>query len=273
MKLTVFYEHVRETCRQTGKSLVEVAAMIKEEGIFGVEMDYYELQNDELLVKKLEDVGIPIHSVYVMFDWGNHPFDRSYRKVLQKLSDYGIRNVLAIPGMVEEYQDREKCKKRMCRVLRKMCRYAKKLDIQVYMEDYDDKRAVFATAKEVQWFMMQIPELSCAFDTGNFLYSDEDALQVLPLLLDRIGYVHCKDRSFTIKEGEHPKETITGQRMYSSGVGSGVIPMKELVMQILKSGYNGCFAIEHFGSQSQLEDMQSSARFLQECFKHWDSNS
>ena len=74
--------------------------------------------------------------------------------------------------------------------------------------------------------------------------------------------MHCKDRSFTAKEGEEPKETVDGKKMYSCAVGSGCIQMKEILDQIIASGYDGYLSIEHFGSLDQLSDMERSAAYL-----------
>ena len=151
-------------------------------------------------------------------------------------------------------------------MLKKVCIYAKEKDIMVVLEDFDDKIAPFATAKQLTYFYENIPELYCAFDTGNFLYSEEDALEVLPLFIDNIGHVHCKDRSFDVKEGEIPKATVKGRNMYSAPVGNGVIPMKEIVNRILAKGYHDYFAIEHFGSLNQLKDMELSAGWFRNNF-------
>lgn len=263
MRITVFYDHVREACRQTGKSLDEIATVLVQHGISGVEMDYQDIrENGMKLAKKLRMVGLPIHCVYCFFDWGNQTQDKSYRKILRQISRYGVEHFMAIPGFVSEDQDRLVYRERMAVVLQELCQYAKKKHMSVHMEDFDDKTAVFATGAEVKWFMDRIPELTCTFDTGNFLYSDEEAEKILPILLDRIAYVHCKDRSFDVKAGEEPKLTVSGKAMYSASVGSGVIPMAELVDRIKASGYDGAYAIEHFGSQNQLADMIASADWL-----------
>ena len=39
--------------------------------------------------------------------------------------------------------------------------------------------------------------------------------------------------------------------------------MKDIVEKILETGYDDYFAIEHFGSLCQLEDMKNSAKFLE----------
>lgn len=63
--------------------------------------------------------------------------------------------------------------------------------------------------------MEQVPGLSCFFDTGNFLYSEEDAVQAYrelkPYIKDEI---HCKDRGDKDRGGEKPKVTIAGRAMY-----------------------------------------------------------
>ncbi len=265
MKITVFYNHVSEACKQTGKSLQEVANILTAHGISGVEMDYADLKkNAGKMFEELEAVGLPVNCVYIFFDWGNHPKDLSYRRILRKLSKYGVKNVMAIPGFVKEGQDRELYRERMTETLQKMCHYAGRKNIRVFMEDFDGKEAVFATAEGVKWFLDRIPELHCTFDTGNFLYSGELAEQVLPLLIDRVGYVHCKDRSLEEKPGETPLESVAGVKMYSASVGSGVIPMEEILQKLRAVGYDGTYAIEHFGSQHHLEDMVASADWLRE---------
>ena len=147
--------------------------------------------------------------------------------------------------------------------LKSICDYAKKKNIMTVLEDFDGKEAPFATSKQLLYFLDHIPDLYCAFDTGNFLYSEEDSYEVLSLFLNRIGHVHCKDRTFQKREGEIPKATVKGRDMYSCAVGNGCIKMKEIVEKILETGYDDYFAIEHFGSLNQLEDMRNSANFLE----------
>ena len=90
----------------------------------------------------------------------------------------------------------------------------------------------------------------------------KDSFEVLTEFLGKIGHVHCKDRTFEVKKGETPKATVKGREMYSSPVGSGCIQMKEIVEKILASGYDDYFAIEHFGSCQQLQDIETSAAWL-----------
>lgn len=263
MRLTVFYDHIYQAVVQTRKSFEELARDLTAAGISGVEMDYGELvKQPRRLCTKLKKAGLPISCVYAFFDWGNPGSGVDYRKVIRLLARCKIRHMLAVPGFAERGQDREECRARMARTLQLCCAYAARYGITVGMEDFDDERATFARAGELMWYLEQVPELSCTFDTGNFLYSEEDVLEAWTMLHARVGYVHCKDRDFLEKAGEEPKLTVKGRAMYSAAVGSGVIPMEALVHRIRESGYDGVFAIEHFGSQSMYEDMLASAAWL-----------
>lgn len=265
--INTFYNHVTEAMKQESMTLKEVGAKLNEHGITGVEIDYRDLNPtgrsfNKALAKELEEAGIPIYGVYIFFDWANHPFDNSYKRIYKELQSIGVKNSLAIPGMVPDGMDVDKARQRMCKKLLKAVAYAKECGITVFMEDFDDSIAPFSTSEGMLYFFNRIPDLKCAFDTGNFYYSNEDALEVLPKFLEKTAYVHCKDRSLEIKENEEAKITITGEAMYSSPVGGGIIPFDKIIPILKEHGYKGDYVVEHFGSQHQLDDMIASAEYL-----------
>ena len=265
--VNTFYNHVAEAMQQENMTLKEVGAKLNEHGITGVEIDYRDLNptgksfNKEL-AKELKEAGIPIYGVYVFYDWARKPFDNSYKRIYKELQSIGVKNSLAIPGMVPDGMDVNKAMARMCKKLSKAVLYAKECGITVLMEDFDDSIAPFSTSEGMLYFFERIPDLKCAFDTGNFYYSNEDALEVLPKFLDRTAYVHCKDRSLEVKEGEEPKLTITGEAMYSAPVGGGIIPFDKIIPILKEHGYKGDYVVEHFGSKHQLQDMIESVEYL-----------
>lgn len=265
--INVFYNHIVEAMKQENLSLEEVAKKAREHGITGTELDYRDFDPtgknfDASLAEKLKEVGLPAYGAYVNFDWGRHPFDNSYKRIYKNLQSIGVKYSLAIPGMVPEGMSKEKAMKRMVKVLSKAVAYAKKCGIQVLMEDFDYVKSPISTAEGMKYFFDRIPDLLCAFDTGNFYYSDEDALEVLPMFIDKVAYVHCKDRSLLKKEGETPVMNISGVELYSSAVGEGIIPIKEIVEKLRKNGYTGDYVVEHFGSMNQLRDMTASADYM-----------
>jgi len=262
-KLTCFFDHIRCAMQQSNLTLAEVADLLTKKNISGVDIEYQEIEDEvgEKLAGDLKAVGLPISSVYCTFHWENKKaVDED--KLLNTLSRLNINNLLAIPGFVTEGQSNLDAQKAFLPKLQNLCNKANKLGITVLMEDFDYYSAPFGCSKDLRWFMDNIDNLGCAFDTGNFYYFGEDSYEVLPMFTDKIQYVHCKDRSITPKENETPCTTITGIDMYSSPVGSGIIKMDEILDAIKATGYNGVYAIEHFGSCNQLNDLLTSADYL-----------
>ena len=109
--------------------------------------------------------------------------------------------------------------------------------------------------------MQHGPGLRCGFDTGNFLYNEEDAVKSFYLFRPYIASVHCKDRAFTENTGS-PCVTIANRKLYPVAVGDGNLPIEKMMRVLLDSGYTGSFAAEHFGSIEQLKCMERSAAFL-----------
>lgn len=263
-KLTVFYDHVRNACKQTGLTLEEVAEKIVTAGVTGSEIEYIELVGEEgkRLADKLASLGMPVSSVYCHFRWELEEPAQNYIEVLSRLQSLGIHYLLAIPGFKLPGQDSLASRQMLLPHLQKLCEVAGDYGVQVLMEDFDDEPVSFGTSDEVKWYMDNVPELGCAFDTGNFYYFDDDVLEAYDKLKDKIVYVHCKDRSITPVDGADFKPTISGISMYASAVGSGVIPMTEVLSKILDAGYEGPLAIEHFGSLKQLDDILASTKYL-----------
>lgn len=300
-KLTVFYDHIRNAIKQESMTLEEVAQKLTAAGISGVEADFYDIKktpglkgllkdDGKKLVNRLNAVGLPISCIYCNFRWDleqTSPEYVDYKEVLETLQKYNIHNLLAIPGFVIPKDGSSNTPKSVADIanppqisaehlaamekflplLTALCKEAPKYGVTVLMEDYDNTIAPFGTSSELHWFFDRIPELGCAFDTGNFYYHGEDAYEVLSGFTSRIKYVHCKDRSLTPVEGEGYITTVTGENLFSTSVGSGIIPMDNIVKDILATGYDGVWALEHFGSLKQLEDMVASAKYMQGILK------
>lgn len=138
---------------------------------------------------------------------------------------------------------------------------AEKHGITVVMEEFDNLTAPYSRADELMWFMQHVPGLRCGFDTGNFLYNEEDAVKSFSQFRPYIASVHCKDRAFTENTGS-PCVTVANRKLYPVAVGDGNLPIEKMMRVLLDSGYTGSFAAEHFGSIEQLKCMERSAAFL-----------
>ena len=270
MKLSVFYEHIVEAAQQENQSLETICEMVSSFGIEGVEIENTRLiEEKDRVLNALKAGNLEISCMYGFFDFAHQSKEIAVNAgvdMVHLAEELGIKKIMLIPGFLSENEFLpiiyKKKVDQMVDILKNICSYAKSKNIMVVLEDFDGKEAPFATSEQLKYFMDSISDIYCAFDTGNFLYSEEDALEVLSLFIHKIGHVHCKDRSFEIEENEIPKATIKGRDMYSCAVGSGCIPMKEIVDKIMETGYDDYFAIEHFGSLHQLRDMELSARWF-----------
>lgn len=268
MKISVFYDHLREAAQQNGSSLEDMFQKAASFGIKGIEIeDKVFIEDQDRICNLLEQNHMEVSCIYGFYDYSHeNDLQRGFDLIdlAQKLS---IKKIMIIPGFLTDKEWkisflRNRCVKKMITSMNILSKYAGQHDVQMVLEDFDDSPAYYKDAEGLKFFLSEVEGLKCAFDTGNFLYSEEDSLEVLPMFLNQIGHVHCKDRTFEVIEGQTPKATIKGREMYSCPVGSGCIKMKEIVENILASGYDDYFAIEHFGSCRQLEDIEKSADWL-----------
>ena len=269
MKISVFYEHIIEAAQQTSKSVTEICKLAVSYGITGVEIENTRLldkENDVLNI--LRQTGLEISCIYGFFDFSHNGDIKDGLQMVDLALKVNARKIMVIPGFIKGIEKfpfiYQKKTEKMVRALNTISSYASENNVMLVLEDFDDKIAPYSNARGLKYFLDHVKGLKCAFDTGNFLYSEEDSYKLLPMFINQIGHVHCKDRSFKKKEGEIDKKTIKGREMYSCAVGSGCIKMKDIIEEILQSGYDDYFAIEHFGSLCQLKDMEESARWLQE---------
>ncbi len=269
MKISVFYEHILEAAEQSSMTALEVCKRISSYGIMGVEIENTRLnERKEEIMKMLKQTGMEISCIYGFFDFSHQEDIKNGLKMVDLAIEVHAKKIMPIPGFITGIELFPLIKKRklekLTSALTFICNYAKESNVTVVLEDFDDKKAPYSNAKGLRYFMDHVKDLRCAFDTGNFLYSEEDSFDVLPLFINKISHVHCKDRTFQKKEGEISTKTIRGREMFSCAVGSGCIKMKEIIEKLIENGYDDYFAIEHFGSLCQLEDMQKSVEWMQE---------
>ena len=117
--------------------------------------------------------------------------------------------------------------------------------IDVMVEDYDNPRSPCYNTSTLDRLFAASPRLNHVFDTGNYLFCGEDVLTALRHARQRIHHVHLKDRK--------------AERDYASlPVGTGIVPLNAVLSELLHSGYDGWFTVEHFGAPSMLEYTRQS---------------
>lgn len=278
MKLSVFYDHLREASEQRNLPMIHILKEAKQCGIDGIEISLScLLDNQETILREITEVGMSISCIYEFHSWdrGN---DITYgKKQVDVAQLVGAKNILVIPGFVSEKEaevlsqrgatyeevaaamNQNEKVQNMKEALIDLVAYAKEREITVTLEDFDGFTAPFAMKNQLLWFMRQVPGLKFTMDTGNFVFSDEDAWSSYQQLRDYVVHVHCKDRG---KEEIISKDYQWNKGMAACPTGNGYMPIKQIVEDLLHMGYEGYLAIEHFGAEDQLEYMRNSAEYL-----------
>ncbi len=288
MKLSIFYDHVLDASRQSGKSLVEILCEAKAAGISAVEINHDNIARQPEMLPAIREAGVAISGSFLFYNFGGDEYgdERRMREHIDTAKQIGAKCVLFVPGFLEEddaralnalldeYRDdlnnpaamqrldafMQGCRPimQMTDMLRRGVNYAQEQGITVMLEDFDSYRAPFARTLPLLWFMQNVEGLRFALDTGNFAYSDESMEEAYDLLSDYIVHVHCKDR------GEEPgcEQNRVKKGMAPVAAGDGYLPLCKYARILLDRGYDGYFAIEHYGKIDQNKAILRSAENL-----------
>lgn len=272
-RAAIFLEHILEAASQQGIGVVDACRKARQMGYTGVNVDMNRLKKDfDGTMAPLREAGLRVHSVYAFTDFGltEDSFEADQqvaRETVALAKRTGTKNMLTVAAFLRpEEMDRNSenyriRRERVKKAVAFMAKEAKENGIQLSMEDFDGKQALFCFGEELFDFVSTVPDLTCAFDTGNFAYAGEDAWELLPKFLPYITDVHLKDRGLEKNDGS-PCIALDGTALYPVAVGGGVIPIRRIMETLLQNGYAGGFAAEHFGSGDQMRDMQKSADFI-----------
>ncbi len=269
MKLSVFYEHIFEAAQQSGKSVEWVLQYAKSCGVDLLECDLWRLSDREEQLALLRRCGMGVSCIYSHFDFLHDSAESSERKGRELLSAaqyFGVERVLCLPGLYSGAQDRESETAQFIGGLSRLCDMARDYGVTVTVEDFDDINSPCCRMQDIRRLLDGCEGLRYTFDTGNFRYCLEDAEKAYALLHASVAHVHLKDRSYdparSNADGTNGKPDISGEIMYPAEVCGGVIGAERLIKRLLSDGYDGVFAIEHFGAADQLAYMKKSAESI-----------
>lgn len=266
MKRSVFYHHVVCAAAQQNLPVETMLSKVRALGIPYVELDNRDIRDPEALGRMLMTSRMQVSSIYCFYEWGRDPEDFQEWAQLANAKRLGAREVMVIPGLYdsEEKTEREKTRQRMLQAMKAFCERAGREGLTTTIEDFDDAKSPIATIEGMKWFADRIPLLKIVLDTGNFFYSGQDVRRALTVFAGRIVHVHCKDR-YVGAEGERfgeRTESALGIGMYPCPTGSGCIPIRQCIEELSEKGFDGIYAIEHFGAADYWSSIQDSAKWL-----------
>lgn len=263
MKIGIFLDHLREVSNQTGITLGDAAKEAAQMGIEFVHVNgEFWMDNEARVDELLEQSGLYAGSSDNIFHFTQNRDQDKAEKLIRFLSRKGVEQLLLIPGFVHPAQSRQSAMEEAAKCMKELMYLARSMHVKCSLEDYDNAAAPFGTWQELKWYAEQIPELGITFDTGNFAYFGQNALEAYEQLKPYVCHVHLKDRKYTGRSNEQPLKALDGKMLYPSAVGSGEMPVREILTDLKQSGYHGGVLIEHFGSADMLADMRASVEWL-----------
>ena len=157
----------------------------------------------------------------------------------------GFDQLLLIPGLMPEgglaKDERDSARQRMAAFAKRVTDRGYK----VLVEDFDNPRSLCYNAELIDTLFTASKELGLVFDTGNFQFAGQDAMEQYEHFRPKIGHVHLKDRT-----------SPTDMRCVA--VGTGCIPIVEIIHKLQDSGYEGWYTYEEYGTRTMLKDCEAS---------------
>lgn len=264
MKIGIFLDHLREAGNQTGYSLEKIAMEAASCGIEGLHVNgSFWMENESRIDELAAKSGLEIAAADLMCQLTQGQDIDKAEKMIRFMSRKGVEQLLLIPGFVHPAQSRRSAMDEAMRHLKDILYLARSLHVKCSLEDFDHVDAPYGTYQELAVYTESLPELGVCFDTGNFAFYAQDALEAYEKLEPTICMVHAKDRGSHGRMGEEAVKAVDGKLLYPCAVGSGEIPIAEILQRLKENAYQGYVMIEHFGSADMLADMRSSAKWLQ----------
>lgn len=261
MIISTFYDHLKSAADEKSLPIERIGEMCLEHGITGFEATIQQLSEEG--VSRLRSVGMKLNSMPVHCDLLHDPSFELAKQIAGSAAAAEASLILVIPGNFAENDDRQRLLEASLAPVEYIINAAKADGIAVGMEDFDGKMSANLGLAGLKWYLDRLPGLTCVFDTGNFIYAGEDALENYRKLKPFITkQVHCKDRGLVGRTGEPALECLDGKRLYPAAAGKGIIPIKEIVGDLAVSGFNGSLTAEVYGSSHPWEDIAESAEYL-----------
>ena len=103
MKTAVFYEHILEGAKQSGKSVAELMEKCASWNIRGIEIgDALLRENKEEIKELLEKNHMQVSCSNAFYDFGHNPDAAQGKKQIDLAEEFGVSKVLIIPGELSE---------------------------------------------------------------------------------------------------------------------------------------------------------------------------
>lgn len=273
MKLSVFHHHLLMVARERGTPPEEEYRRAYGMGIRAVDINLEELIADPALPDRIAEAGLGFSSIHAYYKFTERDESARIRLHMETAKAIGAPCVMVIPdfcpaGSIPDevihdpaalaaFFDASPLMPVILDGMREAVRVGRENGILVTVEDYDHRDSPLATATEMRYFLERVEGLFVTFDTGNFIFSDEDIEQAFALIGDKTVNLHLKDRG---EDETHKGKHLCG--LAPVAVGDGYLAILPILVALKNRGYDGFLTVEHFGVSSYGEATERSVAFL-----------
>lgn len=153
-------------------------------------------------------------------------------------------------GAIPEGRTWDECVRAVAEQLRECARYAEDKGVKLGIESHGkfgtDLNALAAIIDRVD-----SPALGLTLDTANFFVSGVDPVEAARCLSGRVFHTHLKDAKM-LPEGGYK----------GMALGEGDVPIREVMEELKRQGYQGWFCIEYEGEEDPDIGLRKSIEFL-----------
>lgn len=237
-KISIFCDHIDSIARQEGITFAEAAAKVREIGYNGVDV---EVTIPQEKIQVLDELGFEYACAIAHMNYSFGPQPEMEQRVLDLLKERGFKRLLIVPDLMTEATNIDD-------VVGRVVAFAKRTEAIgtiTTVEDYDNAKSPCYNIALIGKFLNAYEGVGHAFDTGNYLFAGEDCIKALQMYHKRIAHVHLKDRR-------------SASDLSCPAVGTGCIPIIEVIKFLMADGYDGWFTVEEYGSRQMLKDATES---------------
>lgn len=240
-QFSTFSDHIMSVARQDSISLLEAAKWCKSVGVTGVDART-SLTPEQM--QAFDEAGLGHACAILDIAHVAGPYDQLEEEAIEFCAKYGFTRLMYCPPLLPADATEED----VDAIIAQAKAFAEKVMAAGYeflFECYDNTRAIVYNKEGLDKVYASIPNAKQAFDSGNFFYAGDDPMEAFAHFRDRIAHVHLKDR-FKMADGASP------------ALGVGIVPCRQILDQLVSTGYDGWFCIEGYGAKDMKEHLKIS---------------
>ena len=245
--VSIFADHIVTIAQQERISFAEAAARVRALGYTGVDVSV-DMPASRLHV--LDSLGFKHACAIAWIDFCAGSQEDAEERALSFMEREGWPRLLLVPGFLPADASPARIDSIRSAAISRIAAFADKAaqrGLDVMVEDFDNSRSLCYDLPSLDRLFAASPQLGHVFDTGNYVFCGENVMKALDHFRPIVRHVHLKDR---VAQGDGT----------SPAIGKGMVPIRQVIVELTRNGYRGWFTVEQYGSPHMLSDAAYSIR-------------